>query len=93
MTAKTLPPAQSFCSVDKPNLAVSALKKSDLDSGVLLRFYEIEGMPAEAAVTFLGEPRAFTQTNLLEEDVTQQTERVVRMEPYKIATIRLRVRQ
>src|SRR5512135_2594636 len=68
ISAKSLPPSRSFCSVKAENLVISALKKSDLNSAVLLRTYEIEGAPVETPVEFLGQPCTFGEVNLLEED-------------------------
>jgi alpha-mannosidase len=37
ISRKALPPSKSFCSLTQDNLVLSALKKSDLDSSLLLR--------------------------------------------------------
>lgn len=91
ISTKSLPPTSSFCSLDRDNLVVSALKKSDLGSSVLLRVYEIEGAPAETGVRFLGRPASFNEVNLLEEEVTSRPEQVLRVRPHAIKTIKLDV--
>jgi len=89
LSSKSLPPTASFCSLNKNNLVISALKKSDIGSSVVLRVYEVEGSAAETPVEFLGRPRAFTEVNLLEEDVAQAPGRGVRAGPYGIKTIKI----
>jgi alpha-mannosidase len=86
---KTLPPTHSFCSLTGDNLVISALKKSDLGPGVLLRVYEIEGAPAETPVEFLGRPATFTEVNLLEEDQEQPAKQLLQAAPYTIKTLRI----
>ncbi len=86
---KTLPPAQSFSSVSSGNLVISAIKKSDLDSAIVWRAYEIEGSVAETAVEFLGRNREFREINLLEEDLGPPGQRLLKAGPYAIKTLRL----
>ena len=89
VSKKTLPPTRSFCSVKAENLVISALKKADLGPAILLRGYEIEGSPVETPVEFLGQKVAFGEVNLLEEDLTQKSQQVLRGDPYSIKTIKL----
>ncbi|MGA2269614.1 MAG: glycosyl hydrolase-related protein [Bryobacteraceae bacterium] len=89
LSAKSLPPSQSFCSLDRDNVVISALKKADGDASVLLRVYEIEGRPEEVTVNFLGTVPAFTRTNLLEEDLQQPARKTLQLRPYEIGTARL----
>jgi alpha-mannosidase len=91
ISAKSLPPTNSFCSLPQENVIVSALKKSDLDSSLLLRFYEIEGAPVETGVRFLGATPAFGETNLLEEDLPPQPRTAIKAGPYAIRTLKLRL--
>jgi alpha-mannosidase len=88
--AKTLPPTHSFCAVQKDNLVISALKKSDSDSSVLLRLYEIEGSHAETPVQFLGRACTFDEANLLEETSAPRSLSSLQFGPYAIKTIRLK---
>jgi alpha-mannosidase len=67
ISTKTLPPTHSFCSIGESSLVLSSLKKADLDGGLTLRAYEIEGSPVETPVEFLGRQTAFTEVNFLEE--------------------------
>lgn len=90
ISAKSLPPTNSFCSLSQENVIVSALKKSDLGSSLLLRFYEIEGTAVETGVRFLGATPTFTETNLLEEDLSSQPRQAIQAGPYAIRTLKLR---
>jgi len=88
-SGKTLPTTRSFCSMEQDNVVISALKKANLDTSILLRAYEIEGSPVETAVEFLGKRPAFGEANLLEEDLVQEPQQVLRGGPYSIKTIKL----
>jgi alpha-mannosidase len=71
------------------NLVISALKKADLGPSILLRAYEIEGSPVETPVEFLGRARTFGEVNLLEEDLGQDSQQVLRGDPFAIKTIKI----
>jgi alpha-mannosidase len=90
-SAKPLPPEQSFFSLDADNLVLSALKKSDVDGTIVLRAFEIQGNSAESSVHFLGHDRTFREANLLEEDSSAGEQRNLRVNPYQIDTIKLRI--
>jgi hypothetical protein len=89
LSSKTLPPAQSFCSLSQESLVVSALKKSDAGPSLLLRVYEMEGAPVDARVNFLGAAPSFSEVNLLEEDAAAPPQQVLRAGPYAIRTLKL----
>jgi alpha-mannosidase len=89
VSAKSLPPTHSFCTLKADNLVVSSLKKADLGPGVLLRVYEIEGAAANTPVEFLGQQAAFHETNILEQNVDPATQQTLHVGPYKIKTIQL----
>ncbi len=90
MSAKSLPATNSFCSLPQENVIVSALKKADRDSSLLLRLYDIEGAPVETSVQFLGASPTFSETNLLEEDLPAQQRQVIQAGPYAIRTLKIR---
>ena len=91
VSPKSLPPTNSFFSVDGDNLILSALKKAEgADPSIVLRLYEIQGAKAETAVTFLGGKRPFRESNLLEADSGQANQRVLQVDPYEIKTIKLK---
>ncbi len=89
VSQKYLPPLKSFVSVEQDNVVISAVKKADTDSSVLIRVYEIEGKPVSTPARFLGEAAAFKETNLLEEELPHETETVLRSGPYSIRTLKL----
>jgi hypothetical protein len=91
ISRKSLPPTQSFCSIAQDSVVISALKKADASSAVMLRVYDIEGTPVNAAVLFLGKNVPFTETNLLEEEVSNQVRTLLRAGPNTIRTLRLRL--
>jgi len=93
ISRKTLPPSRSFCSLRGENLVMSALKKSDLDGSILLRLYEIQGAQAETPIEFLGQQVGFREANLLEEEIRPNEERILRLNPYEIKTVKLGVRK
>lgn len=89
ISAKTLPPSQSFCTLTADNLVLSALKRADQGQGVLLRVYDIEGVPADTAVEFLGRKTALRETSILEETAGAATQETLHVAPYKIKTLQL----
>lgn len=86
ISSKSLPPSQSFCSVQGENLVISAFKKADLEDKLVLRVYEMEGRPVETPVVVLHEPRKVRELNLLEETMNPP-QRALRVQPYQIMTI------
>jgi alpha-mannosidase len=93
LSTKTLPPAQSFCSVGPDNVVISAVKKADGDPAVVVRVFEIQGTKAETAVEFLGRKRGLRPANLLEESTGSGDQQTLRLAPYEIGTVRLTDRQ
>ena len=91
ISRKSLPPTQSFCSVAQDSVVISALKKADAGSAPVLRVYDIEGAPVNTAIRFLGRNVAFTESNLLEEEVSKQVRTVLEAGPNTIRTLRLRL--
>ena len=89
ISGKSLPPTHSFLSVQGDNLVVTALKKAEADGSVILRLYEIQGKKAETPILFLGKPKNFRETNLLEEDVGAADAKMLRLNPYQVKTVRL----
>ena len=89
ISAKSLPPTHSFCSVQGDNLVISALKKSQSDRSITLRLYEIQGAKAETPITFLGKQQDFHEADLLEQELRPQDQRVLRVNPYEIKTLKL----
>ena len=93
LSQKPLPPVRSFCSLDADNLVITALKKADADGSIVLRIFEIRGDKAESPVQFLGQLRRFSTVNLLEEAGPMQEGDILRLGPYEISTVKLRLNQ
>ncbi len=77
ISAKSLPFSRSFCSVGKGSLVISALKKCDLGSDILLCACETEDSEASARVEFLGRTSICSEVNLLEEEMGQMSREIV----------------
>jgi len=90
ISSKPLPPTLSFCSLKGESLVISALKKAETGSAVVLRAYEMEGAAAESLVEFLGKKARFREVNLLEEGAGQEQE-TLQAAPYEIKTVKLSV--
>ena len=91
LSHKSLPPVRSFCSLNADNLVITALKKADTDRAIVLRVFEIRGDTAESPLQFLGQDRKFSATNLLEEAGPMQEGDTLRVGPYEISTVKLRL--
>jgi len=57
----------------------------------LLRLFEINGSGTETPVEFLGQRRNFQEVNLLEEGIGRSEGQVLKVNPYQIKTIKLRI--
>ena len=89
ISAKSLPPTNSFFNVQGDNLVLSAVKKAEgPDPAIVLRLYEIQGSKAESPITFLGTQVQFRQSNLLEQDSGAENERLLSVDPFEIKTIK-----
>jgi alpha-mannosidase len=92
ISIKKLPPAHSFCSFggSENSLVLSALKKADLSGGLILRFYEVEGAPAETSVRFVGRYTSFSEVNFLEEEVgAKKRVKILKVPAFSIKTLML----
>jgi alpha-mannosidase len=90
-----LPPdAASFCSVDKPNVMLTTLKRAEDGAGLIIRLIETQGEPTTAVVKLphIVVPRA-TITNLVEENqrraVFTEHQVQVNLKGFGIATVRI----
>jgi alpha-mannosidase len=92
LSAKSLPPARSFCSLGADNLVVTALKKAERDGAIVLRAVEMDGAPAETSLEFLGRKARFGTVNLLEAEVSPGEQDTLRVKPCEISTVRVSVK-
>jgi alpha-mannosidase len=88
---KPLPPELSFLTLQGDNLVVSALKKADRGEGVVARVFDVLGLGGETPVRFLSREGRFQPVNMLEEPVPGGEQTSLRLRPYEISTIKLRV--
>jgi alpha-mannosidase len=86
LSPKTLPPEQSFLSVNGDSLVVTALKKADKDDGIVVRLFEADGESAESSITFMGRQRGIRSVNMLEEPTSSKEKQTLRVNPYEIDT-------
>ena len=91
LSPKSLPPEQSFLSVNGDTLVVSAIKKADRGDGIVIRLFEEAGEHPDTGIRFLDQDRSFENVNLLEESGAHTVEKTLHVEPYKIDTIELPV--
>jgi len=90
-----LPRSNSFCSVDKPNVVLLALKVAEDGDGMIVRIAETEGSETVVNVSlpFVSVSEAYV-TNLQEENQKllscQQNKIVVPVKPLGITTIRVK---
>lgn len=89
LSAKTLPPEQSFLSIPGDTLVLTAFKKSDRDNGLVARFYEAAGKPATTSVSFLGKNRTVQPVNMLEESSGGKEQNSLAVGPYSIETVEI----
>jgi hypothetical protein len=91
------PAAQSFASVDQPNVVISALKRADDGDDFIVRLTEVQGRSGEVTVSvpFLEIARA-TETTLIEADLRDLPcdphSVSIDVTPFSVTTIRLRTR-
>jgi len=88
------PDSATFCSVDKPNVMLTTLKRAEDGAGIIIRLIEMQGEPTTASVTLphLTVAKA-TVTNLIEENkgrpVFTEHQVQVDLKAFGIATIRI----
>lgn len=91
-----LPPSGAFLRLEPANLVMTALKKSEDDDSLALRFYEAEGSFTHARVRLARPIRHAWTTSLIEEEpqpLPVSPEGVLHLDirPWEIVTLRLKV--
>ena len=90
------PDTMSFCSVDKPNVMLTALKRAEDGDGIIIRLIETQGKKTTASVTL---PQVAIKeailTNLVEENkdraIFTKHEIQVNLKAFGITTVRIRM--
>jgi alpha-mannosidase len=91
----SLPPSHSFLELDSPNVILTAVKKAEADSALILRFYEFAGKESELHLRLPGTASRAAETNLMEKEESPLTvgagarEVVVPTHPYEIKTVKV----
>jgi alpha-mannosidase len=90
----SLPPGYAFVQVEPNNVIVTALKKSEADSALILRFYEWAGKETNVRLKLAETVRSAEETNLMEQSIKSvpiQAGSVVDIHtnPYEIKTVKL----
>ena len=88
---KSLPAENSFLSVGSEDAVVSAIKKADQGNGIVVRVFNMRGKASDTQLRFLGRDQSFQLTNMLEQDSKKEEQKTLRLQPYDIETLRLRI--
>lgn len=84
----------SFVTVDKQNIIVEVIKKSEDEQDTILRFYESQNRKTKVNLSFLEEYSEITLTNLLEQNqeavATNTSQITLQVKPFEIVTLRLK---
>ena len=90
----TLPSEHSFIGVDADNVVLTAIKKSEDDDSLVLRFYEWAGKEADVKLHLPPGAQSAEETNLMEKpmgDLALRNDSVtVHAKPYEIKTVKVR---
>ncbi len=86
---KTAAPIPSFVSADKRNVIVETIKFSENKKGVIVRLYESEGKVTSTCLTLSKQPKKATETNLLEDYISEIDLKNIPFKPYEIKTVYL----
>jgi alpha-mannosidase len=92
----TLPDAHSFLDVREDNVIVTAVKKSEDDSALTIRFYEWAGRGGDVHLRLPAAAASAETTNLMERDeraLTPDADAIaVPVSPYEIKTVKVNLR-
>jgi alpha-mannosidase len=88
-------PAESFATIDDPNLVIDSIKRAEDSDAVILRMYECHGARGNAKLQVAGRFSSATLSNILEkpigpsEVITAGQPIQIPYSPYKIITLKL----
>jgi alpha-mannosidase len=84
----------SFLEIQPENVVLTAVKKSEEDDGLILRFYEWAGKETDVRVQLPAGAQAGSETDLMERPVAELSTKdgtvTVHTKPYEIKTVRIR---
>jgi len=85
-----LPLELSFISIDKPNVAISTIKKSENEDKAIIRFYETEGLDSNIKLKSYFKINGLIKCSLIEEDQNAISEKPqVEIGKFAIETFKL----
>jgi alpha-mannosidase len=88
-----LPPEHSFLQTENENIIVTALKKSEDDNALILRFYEWAGKDSDAQLQIPPGAQFATETDLMEKTLgsasLKGTMLTLHTKPYEIKTVKV----
>ena len=91
---RELPSSLSFVQLEPSNLVLTALKKAEYSSDVILRFFETKGEKTTGLIKLFKEPKAVKTVDLLEHDAEefefQGNEIRVKANPFEIVTLKIK---
>ena len=89
----SLPEFTGFCKVSPSNIVVTALKCSEDDDSLFIRFYEVEGKDTDVTIELPCAIERATLTDLIEKDKSEleiQKNRVLcKLKPFEIGNIKI----
>jgi alpha-mannosidase len=90
----TLPPEHSFVGIAAENVVLTAIKKSEDDDSLVLRFYEWEGKGADVKLQLPAGAGSASETDLMEKSIADLAVHnnavTVHTKPYEIKTLKVR---
>jgi alpha-mannosidase len=90
----TLPGDHSFMRVEPDNVVVTAVKRSEDDDSLVLRFYEWAGKEADVKLQLPAGAQSASETDLMERSIASLAVHhdtvVVHTKPYEIKTLKVR---
>jgi len=90
----TLPAEYSFVKIESDNVVLTAVKKSEDDDSLVLRFYEWDGKAVDVKLHLPAGAQAASETDLMEKSITELAVHddivTVHTKPYEIKTIKAR---
>jgi alpha-mannosidase len=90
----TFPAEHSFVQIAPDNVVLTAIKKSEDDGSLVLRFYEWEGIEADVTLRLPPRAQSASETDLMERPIADLPvhDNVVRVhtKPYEIKTLKVR---
>ena len=83
----------SFFEIKPNNIILAALKKSEQDDGIILRFFETKGEKTKTEITLFKKPKTVKIVNLLEQEEKEidfQGDKIkMEVKPFEIISLKI----